>query len=247
MTNEEIAVRIQAGETELLPVLWEQVERFVSQMAGKAAWAAGHVTSFDDLRQCGYLALVDAVKGYSEDKGKFLTWFGFFLKTAFAEEAGYRTQHQRRDPLRWSASLDAPIPGAEDLLLSDMVPDPADSIGDVEEAVWREELHTAMTEALCTLPPECRDMLHRLYYQGQTLTAAGRETGRTLEGARQVEKKALRQLRRPQTARKLRPFAYPDGDIYAAGLRGTGLSVFRRSGESSVERAVFWMERGSGQ
>ena len=153
MTNEEIAVRIQAGETELLPVLWEQVERFVSQMAGKAAWAAGHVTSFDDLRQCGYLALVDAVKGYSEDKGKFLTWFGFFLKTAFAEEAGYRTQHQRRDPLRWSASLDAPIPGAEDLLLSDMVPDPADSIGDVEEAVWREELHTAMTEALCTLPP----------------------------------------------------------------------------------------------
>lgn len=189
---------------------------------GKPHGRPGHVTSFDDLRQCGYLALVDAVKGYSEDKGKFLTWFGFFLKTAFAEEAGYRTQHQRRDPLRWSASLDAPIPGAEDLLLSDMVPDPADSIGDVEEAVWREELHTAMTEALCTLPPECRDMLHRLYYQGQTLTAAGRETGRTLEGARQVEKKALRQLRRPQTARKLRPFAYPDGDIYAAGLQQHG-------------------------
>ena len=244
MTNEEIAVRIQAGETELLPVLWEQVERFVSQMAGKAAWAAGHVTSFDDLRQCGYLALVDAVKGYSEDKGKFLTWFGFFLKTAFAEEAGYRTQHQRRDPLRWSASLDAPIPGAEDLLLSDMVPDPADSIGDVEEAVWREELHTAMTEALCTLPPECRDMLHRLYYQGQTLTAAGRETGRTLEGARQVEKTALRQLRRPQTARKLRPFAYPDGDIYAAGLRSTGTGAFMRTGTSSTEAAVLRMESG---
>ena len=43
MTNEEIAVRIQAGETELLPVLWEQVERFVSQMAGKAEIGRAHV------------------------------------------------------------------------------------------------------------------------------------------------------------------------------------------------------------
>lgn len=88
MTNEEIAVRIQAGETELLPVLWEQVERFVSQMAGKAAWAAGHVTSFDDLRQCGYLALVDAVKGYSEDKGKFLTWVRLFPQDGLCRGSG---------------------------------------------------------------------------------------------------------------------------------------------------------------
>lgn len=244
MTNEDLAVRIQAGERERLPELWDRVERFAAQQARRTARAAGPGTDWEDLYQCGYLALAEAVEDYNRDRGCFLTWFGFFLKTAFAEEAGYRTQHQRRDPLRWSASLDAPIPGAEDLLLSDMVPDPADSIGDVEEAVWREELHTAMTEALCTLPPEYRDMLHRLYYQGQTLTAAGRETGRTLEGARQVEKKALRQLRRPQTARKLRPFAYPDGDIYAAGLRSTGTGAFMRTGTSSTEAAVLRMESG---
>ena len=104
-----------------------------------------------------------------------------------------------------------------------------------------------MLEALGALPPDCRDILRRRFYQRQTLARAAQETGRTQNRVRQIEAIAIRQLRHPRIARNLQPFAYPDGDIYAAGLRETGLSVFRRSGESSVERAVFWMERGSGQ
>lgn len=179
--------------------------------------------------------------------GSFLTWFGFFLQTAFAEETGYRTQRQRRDPLRGAVSLDDPVPGTDDLLLSDTVADSEDRIADTEDAIWWDELHTAMLEALGSLPPDCRDILRRRFYQRQTLARAAQETGRTQNRVRQIEAAAIRQLRHPRIARNLQPFAYPDGDIYAAGLRGTGLSVFRRSGESSVERAVFWMERGSGQ
>ena len=135
----------------------------------------------------------------------------------------------------------------DDLLLSDTVADPEDRIADTEDTIWRDELHTAMLEALGALPPDCRDILRRRFYQRQTLARAAQETGRTQNRVRQIEAIAIRQLRHPRIARNLQPFAYPDGDIYAAGLRGTGLSVFRRSGESSVERAVFWMERGSGQ
>ena len=29
MTNEELAVRVKGGETELIPTLWNQVERFI--------------------------------------------------------------------------------------------------------------------------------------------------------------------------------------------------------------------------
>ena len=125
--------------------------------------------------------------------------------------------------------------------------DPEDRIADTEDTIWRDELHTAMLEALGALPPDCRDILRRRFYQRQTLARAAQETGRTQNRVRQIEAIAIRQLRHPRIARNLQPFAYPDGDIYAAGLRETGLSVFRRSGESSVERAVFWMERGSGQ
>ena len=31
MTNEELAAKIQQGERELIPELWNQVEKFVSQ------------------------------------------------------------------------------------------------------------------------------------------------------------------------------------------------------------------------
>lgn len=247
MTNEDLAVRIQAGERERLPELWDRVERFAAQQARRTAQAAGPGADWEDLYQCGYLALAEAVEDYNRDRGSFLTWFGFFLQTAFAEETGYRTQRQRRDPLRGAISLDDPVPGTDDLLLSDTVADSEDRIADTEDAIWWDELHTAMLEALGSLPPDCRDILRRRFYQLQTLARAAQETGRTQNRVRQIEAIAIRQLRHPRIARNLQPFAYPDGDIYAAGLRGTGLSVFRRSGESSVERAVFWMERGSGQ
>lgn len=59
MTNEELAAAIQAGENNLLSELWEQVERFVSQQAGKRARVLngyGGVTE-EDLYQCGILPL----------------------------------------------------------------------------------------------------------------------------------------------------------------------------------------------
>lgn len=148
MTNEDLAVRIQAGERERLPELWDRVERFAAQQARRTARAAGPGTDWEDLYQCGYLALAEAVEDYNRDRGAFLTWFGFFLQTAFAEETGYRTQRQRRDPLRGAISLDDPVPGTDDLLLSDTVADPEDRIADTEDTIWRDELHTAMLEAL---------------------------------------------------------------------------------------------------
>ena len=205
MTNEDLAVRIQAGERERLPELWDRVERFAAQQARRTARAAGPGTDWEDLYQCGYLALAEAVEDYNRDRGAFLTWFGFFLHTAFAEETGYRTQRQRRDPLRGAISLDDPVPGTDDLLLSDTVADPEDRIADTEDTIWRDELHTAMLEALGALPPDCRDILRRRFYQRQTLARAAQETGRTQNRVRQIEAIAIRQLRHPRIARNLQP------------------------------------------
>lgn len=194
MTNEDLAVRIQAGERERLPELWDRVERFAAQQARRTARAAGPGTDWEDLYQCGYLALAEAVEDYNRDRGAFLTWFGFFLQTAFAEETGYRTQRQRRTSAG-AISLDDPVPGTDDLLLSDTVADPEDRIADTEDTIWRDELHTAMLEALGALPPDCRDILRRRFYQRQTLARAAQETGRTQNRVRQIEAIAIRQLR----------------------------------------------------
>lgn len=66
MTNEELCALIQAGERDRLGELWEQVEKFVSMMAGRRArqiGGFGGVTA-EDLYQSGFLAVVAAVDSY---------------------------------------------------------------------------------------------------------------------------------------------------------------------------------------
>ena len=71
MGNEELVARIQAGEKELIPQLWEQVEKFISQQAGKRARQLngyGGVAE-DDLYQTGFIGLLDAVQSYDGWQG----------------------------------------------------------------------------------------------------------------------------------------------------------------------------------
>ena len=64
MTNEELAVLIQQGHTELYTELWERVSRLINMMIGK--YAERRILPPDiekeDLLQCGYFAMLAAVK-----------------------------------------------------------------------------------------------------------------------------------------------------------------------------------------
>ena len=90
MTNEELAVMIQNGQTEAILPLWEQVERFVAKQANKweQAWTTRRV-EFEDLYQSGFIAMMKAARTYDPDKDvKFLTWMDYYIKTAFSYVAG---------------------------------------------------------------------------------------------------------------------------------------------------------------
>lgn len=65
-----------------------------------------------------------------------------------------------------------------------------------------------------------------------------------LEQVRQRQSKGLRHIRQGKMMRKLRSFTCPDADIYAAGLRNTGLASFKYSGISSTEQAAFLLADG---
>ena len=68
------------------------------------------------------------------------------------------------------------------------------------------------------------------YYQGVTIAEAGRIKGTTAERIRQMEDKAIRQLRKPRIACHLRPFY--DFDFYC----GSGWGAFQHTGMSIQER-----------
>ena len=78
MSNEQIVLRIQAGENvaDNMLLLWQQNKGFVYQTAMKYSGYA----EMDDLMQEGYLALCDAVEHYNpEHAALFMTYAGYWL------------------------------------------------------------------------------------------------------------------------------------------------------------------------
>ena len=239
MTNEELVSAIQAGATERMGELWDQVK-------GLVAWKARHIMTALDLRgsscgveledliQSGYIAMVEAVHYYNPENGAvFSTCLINSLKTVFAEATAYRTQRGRNEPLNTAFSLDKPLTDESDSsLFGDFVPDPkaAATMLSIEERLWREQLHEALEAALASLPEKYADVMRLRHYQGLTLADVGEIRGTSPERIRQMENKAIRQLRKPSVACHLRPFY--DFDFYC----GTGLGAFQHTGMSIQER-----------
>ena len=79
MTNEELVARVQTRDDvpgNMLQ-LWEQTKAFIHMVALRYQGLADP----EDLEQEGYLALYDAVDGYSPEKGyKFLTYAEYWIR-----------------------------------------------------------------------------------------------------------------------------------------------------------------------
>lgn len=242
MTNEELVQQIRAGARNLLPELWEQVERFVAVQANKRLLLSGGLggVEFEDLYNSGYIAMVIAADSFDPDAGcSFIGWLALTLKTAFAEAGGYRSRKQARDPLHRADSLDAPLSDDPDSgTLAGLLPDPTaeSAFEDTESQIFREQLRAALDRALAALPEQQRDALQRKYYGGQTLNQTAAAAGVYPETVRQWQRKGLQALHR---RRELRRFVEERTPYY---LR-VGVGEFQRTGESAVERLVFRRER----
>lgn len=235
MTNEELVAKIQAGERDRLPQLWSQVERFVAKRANHVMtmYAAGYMTNsggieFDDLYNSGYLALVAAVDTYQPEKGmKFISWFAFFVKTAFGNAGGWMSQ--KNDALRRAVSLDAPIDGEDDSdPLAQIVEDTAaaQDIQAVEDKIFQEQLHAALERALQHLPDAEVDAIRGKYFWGRELSS--------------VEKRAERRgLSRLSAHASLRQYI----ELHTPYYLRVGVQSFQNSGDSSVERIVLKREQ----
>ena len=238
MSNEELVVAIQAGETERMGELWEQVE-------GLVKWKANHVVTalelrgnpcgveFEDLYQSGYIAMVEAVHHYKPENGAFSTCFINRLKTAFAEATGYRTQRGRNEPLNTALSLDRPLTDESDSsLFGEFVPDnrAAATMEAIEEREYQRQLREAVAAVLADLPEQFIEVIQQRIFEEMTLAQVAEIQGTTPERVRQKENKAIRELRRPRNACRLRSFY--DFNSYF----GTSLRAFQHSGMSVQER-----------
>lgn len=112
------------------------------------------------------------------------------------EEVWYHTQS--------AVSLDQPVGADGDAELGDFLP----SAGDVASEVARREIFDHLYDALETLPPRAARILKMRYGldggNPMTFEEVGQKFGLTRERIRQIEGKAIRQLRHPQRSRRMR-------------------------------------------
>lgn len=240
MSNEELATAIQQGRDDLLPQLWQQVKGYVHKRASATAatLSPGYGVTVEDLTQSGYLALVAAVEKYDPEKGVFLSWLDLHLRSEFAAAGGYRTTH--RDPLNDAQSLDGALPSAEgdsETTFVDTLPDERDDYADADERIYNEQLHTALDQALDTLPHAQADVLRERYWGGAGLRTIAENHGISIEAVRQRERAGLSRLRTSSTRRGLEAFLDENTNFYLS----TGVSAFQRRG-SAVENTVLRRE-----
>lgn len=205
MTNEELAQQIQQGERDLILPLWEQVRRFARDRAfrwHRATGGRGGVT-LDDLEQEAFIALLEALEGWDEKAGKFLTWYDLRLKSAFTAATAQRTQRDRLDPLESALSLDTPLLDGEDDLftLADVVADPrAEQDMENLEEIERQE---SVRRVVNSLQTEQRQVILLRYYHDMTREQTAQRLHLTKARAATIEAKALRLLRHPVNSRVL--------------------------------------------
>lgn len=242
-TNEELALRVKAGDSEAVAALWEQTKKLAYQFANRfynrstASCASAGVT-LEDVKQESFFAVLAAAQAFDETKGfKFTSFMNFHAKNHFNALIGIRGNTAKR-PLNSAGSLDELIPGGEDITIADTIPDEnaAQAFEDAEHEMYQQQLHSTMEQALGALDEQQEETIRSRYYQGMTFEAIAQQDGTNRERVRQLVAKGLRNLRKPSCSQLLRPFLVD----YDRAYTGTGFTSWKDRGsveERLVERA----------
>lgn len=251
MSNEELAVAIQNGESGYITTLWYQVKKYIEFLVFnycvrfQARCERAGVTK-EDLMQVGFIALIDAIKAYDTEAGyKFTTFLSVQCKRHFMVAIGFHTNRAVNEPLNNSYSLHNLLNiDADDSKFIDFISDPdaETPFEDVIDDIWRDSLKEAIERALQLIDSQQAYIIRQRYFENKTLLQIANDMNYNPEYIRRYEHKALRSLRSGKCLKLLQPFH--DSEYMSLGLRSVGYSAFTTHG-SATERAVETLERMS--
>lgn len=187
-TNEELAKRINAGERELVPELWANVEAFIRMRAGQFLRAAtltqrlnDPAIDVEDLVQESYFGMLKAIEYFDENSGyAFLTYLKTTLLKSFYKASGLK---RKKHPTK---SLNEPIGSdGDEMELSEIVEDSKAQNGfyEVMARDWQAQTLITLLEALELLEKKEQLFLWQHYFEGSTMTGAAAAAG--YDGSRQ--------------------------------------------------------------
>lgn len=202
MTNEELVIRIKAGETELMSELWSQVCRFVYKQANKSYVAhEGRCKNMgvevEDLEQEGYIAIYKAVEGFDPSRNTtFLTHAGLCLKKAFFGICRMNYANWQGNMIRQASSLDAQAyADNEELSIGDTIADNEDFEASIVDKLYLESAGPDLRKAVAELREGWQDVLYAIYVRGLSPSDYARELNVTRVVVNRKHRRALQTLR----------------------------------------------------
>lgn len=253
MCNEELAIRIQGGDKQLLPQLWQQNKGLFSLLARRyynrnTNLCKSRGVTVEDLEQCGYFAMLGAIEDYHPESGcKFTSFLPFHALSQYNSVMGLRTRRQTKDPLNTAESLEEPLPGEEDITLLDTLGNEraAREFEDAEQVIYNTQLHDKLNEIMTkALTKPQQEIIEGRYYAGMTQKELGELQGKSHQRIRQIELDALRKLRHPQYYRELKPFLEWCSWFYAGGFQS--FKEHRASNVELIAEKIEYWERTHG-
>lgn len=202
MTNEQLVLSIQAGETHFMGTLWEQVERFALQQIGKfysrhADRCKSLSVDMEDLRQEAYLALYGAIEGYNADKGvKFLTYANYHFTKCFYTAVGLHRATRKYSEVSFDFTIAVNDKGEALSLLDTMADDTAEAEFDnIAEYDYWSKVTPILQQALSLLGESQKETAIACFGQGLSYSEFARQRGTGRAATRQAGIRALANLR----------------------------------------------------
>lgn len=233
MTNEEIIVRIQAGDAALTETLLNQNRKYIYAVAQRYQMAAIHNRGCDkdDLIQAATLGMIEAVGKWDASRGAFLTVATLYMKKHIRSMIGVHSSRRSIENERAIVSLHEPIsdePNSE--ILINLIQDEG-AICPLD-AVIRADTRRIVQEAVNALPVDERNCIHAKYFGDISVEQAGGP-----DAVRIGCRRGINRLRNNRSIRELLEW------FDAAPYHHVPLSTWRHTGTSSVEWAVLRRER----
>lgn len=214
MTNEELALKIKAGDNSLQEELWLQIKDYVTWQAKRYLLVRGnpHIElslELEDFIQVGYFAMLAAVKAFTEESEyKFTTYMIRHLLLQFNELTGQcsglskKSAYAKKLIVR-TASLEDVVGNktwedSDGLTIGETCPDPSaeQAFKDVEDRDYSERLRADLNTALRELPEKEAICIRRYYLENEAQTYIAQILNKSQDYVRTLIHSGLISLRR---------------------------------------------------
>lgn len=135
-------------------------------------------------------------------------------------------------------SLDSPVETAEGLVLADCIPGDENVEENVLEDTQGEQLRAVLWPLVDELPGQQAEVIRKKYQDGSRTDEIAKVLSMDAKEVNQLQRRAMRELRRPDRAAALKPFLY---DAVESCAYHGGAKNFQRTWTSSTERTALRM------